>query len=79
MHSSLDHDWHLSPGEARRLQEVLAGQVVREDHVGTIHTVGGVDLAYPRTAAGVVMGRAAVVVPRSRTWSSSSSRSSRVR
>jgi deoxyribonuclease V len=59
---SLDHDWNLSWDEARRIQETLAGQVTREDDFGTIQTVAGVDLAYPRTATGVVTGRAAVVV-----------------
>jgi deoxyribonuclease V len=62
MHLSLDHDWNLSWDEARRVQETLAGQVGRSDDFGPIRTVAGVDLAYPRTATGVVTGRAAVVV-----------------
>jgi deoxyribonuclease V len=62
MQRSLDHDWDLSWDEARRVQASLAGQVVRSDELGTIRTVAGVDLAYPRTATGVVTGRAAVVV-----------------
>jgi deoxyribonuclease V len=62
MHHSVDHDWNLSWDEARRIQEALAGQVTRNDDFGTIRTVAGVDLAYPRTASGVVTGRAAVVV-----------------
>ena len=62
MDASLDHDWNLSWDEARRVQRRLAGQVVRADDFGPIRTVAGVDLAYPRTATGVVTGRAAVVV-----------------
>ena len=62
MHRALDHDWNLSWDEARRIQETLAVQVTRDDDFGTIRTVAGIDLAYPRTATGVVTGRAAVVV-----------------
>lgn len=62
MQRSLDHDWDLSWDEARRVQVALAGQVLRADDFGTIRTVAGVDLAYPRTASGVVTGRAALVV-----------------
>jgi deoxyribonuclease V len=62
MHTSLDHDWNLSWDEARRVQQALADQVTCADDFGTIRTVAGVDLAYPRTATGVVTGRAAVVV-----------------
>jgi len=59
---SVDHDWNLSWDEARRVQETLAGQVTLSDDFDTIRTVAGVDLAYPRTATGVITGRAAVVV-----------------
>jgi deoxyribonuclease V len=62
MHRALDHGWDLSWDEARRVQQVLAGQVTRVDDVGPIRTVAGVDLAYPRTPTGVITGRAAVVV-----------------
>src|SRR4051812_18159736 len=62
MHQALDHGWNLSLDEARRVQETLAEQVARRDDLGSIRTVAGVDLAYPRTATGVVSGRAAVVV-----------------
>jgi len=62
MHLSLDHDWNLSWDDARRLQETLAEQVARTDDFGPIRTVAGIDLAYPRTATGVITGRAAVVV-----------------
>jgi deoxyribonuclease V len=59
---SHDHDWDLSWDEARRVQEELAGHVSCDDDFGALRTVAGVDLAYPRTASGVVIGRAAVVV-----------------
>jgi deoxyribonuclease V len=62
VHYSQDRDWNLSWDEARRLQAALAGQVTRDDDFGSIRTVAGVDVAYPRTATGVVTGRAAVVV-----------------
>ena len=62
MHTSLDRDWNLSWDEARGVQKALAGQVTLADDFGPIRTVAGVDLAYPRTATGVVTGRAAVVV-----------------
>lgn len=62
MYSALDHGWDLSWDEARRVQEVLAGQVRRVDEVGPVRMVAGVDLAYPRTPSGVITGRAAVVV-----------------
>ena len=62
MHPSLDHDWNLSWDDARRVQETLAERVSRQDDFGTIRTVAGIDLAYPRNASGTVTGRAAVVV-----------------
>ena len=62
MQRSLGHDWDLSWDEARRVQTALAEQVIRSDDFEEIRTVAGVDLAYPRTATGVVTGRAAVVV-----------------
>ena len=62
MDASLDHDWDLSWDEARRVQRRLAEQVSCGDDFGPIQTVAGIDLAYPRTATGVVTGRAAVVV-----------------
>lgn len=64
MHPRLDNDWSLSLDEARRAQEALSRQVSLADDLGEIRTVAGIDLGYPRTATGVVTGRAAVVVLR---------------
>jgi len=64
MHPGLDYDWGLSLDEARQLQESLADRVSLNDDVGEIRTIAGIDLSYPRTPAGVVTGRAAVVVLR---------------
>jgi deoxyribonuclease V len=62
--SDLFHRWDLDPAEARALQRQLAGQVVREDRLGTVRAVAGVDLGFPPTQDGSVLGRAAVVVLR---------------
>jgi deoxyribonuclease V len=64
MTSELLHRWDLDPAEARALQLQLAQQVVREDRLGTIRAVAGVDLGFPKTPDGSVLGRAAVVVLR---------------
>jgi len=62
--SEPSHRWDLDEAEARVLQRELARQVVREDRFGTIRTVAGVDLGFPRTPDGGELGRAAVVVLR---------------
>src|SRR5215208_4308675 len=62
--SLLPHKWDLTPSEARALQRELAGRVLREDRFGEISTVAGIDLAFPRTPSGDVLGRAALVVLR---------------
>jgi deoxyribonuclease V len=62
--SQLLHRWDLAPAEARVLQHQLAEQVVREDRFDPIRTVAGVDLGFPKTPDGGVLGRAAVVVLR---------------
>lgn len=62
--SLLPHNWDLTPSEARALQRELAGRVLREDRFGEISTVAGIDLAFPRTPSGDVLGRAALVVLR---------------
>ena len=64
MTSEPSHRWDLDEAEARVLQRELARQVVREDRFGTIRTVAGVDLGFPRTPDGGELGRAAVVVLR---------------
>lgn len=62
MHPSVHHGWDLSRDDARRLQQALAREVMREDDLPELRAVAGVTLGYPRTATGRVIGRAAVVV-----------------
>jgi deoxyribonuclease V len=64
MHPRLDDEWSLSLDEARVAQATLARQVSLFDEFDEIRTVAGIDLGYPRTDSGVVVGRAAVVVLR---------------
>ncbi len=53
------HGWALAPAEARALQERLAGLVVREDRLGPVRRVAGVDVGFE---AGGRLTRAAVAV-----------------
>jgi len=62
MHPSLHHGWDLSRDDARRLQQTLATEVLREDDLPDVRSVAGVHFGYPRTASGAVTGRVAVVV-----------------
>lgn len=62
MHPSLHHGWDLSRDAARRLQQTLASEILREDDFSDVRSVAGVHLGYPRTASGAVTGQAAVVV-----------------
>jgi deoxyribonuclease V len=62
MYPGLEDEWSLSLDEARITQAALALQVSLVDEIDEIHTIAGIDLGYPRTATGVVSGRAAVVV-----------------
>jgi deoxyribonuclease V len=39
------HPWDVTPAEALRLQKTLCGQVIRENRVGAVWTVAGVDVA----------------------------------
>ena len=64
MKPGLSHRWDLSPDEARALQRELAGRVVREDRLGEIRSVAGLDLGFPRLPSGEVVGRAALAVLR---------------
>ena len=57
---TLSHTWDLSPAEARRLQEELRGQVVRENVMsGPPARVAGIDIGFERNGA---VTRAAAVV-----------------
>lgn len=55
--SSFTHPWDLPPAEAIALQKRLAAQVIREDQVGPVTTVAGVDVSIRDDR-----GRAAVAV-----------------
>lgn len=53
------HDWNLSPREAIALQRRLAGRVEREDRLGEVRCIAGVDIGFEQGGA---ITRAAVVV-----------------
>ena len=53
------HEWNLEPDKAIALQRELAKQVVREDRVGKVERVAGVDMAINE---GNGLARAAVVL-----------------
>ncbi len=53
------HDWNLSPREAIALQKRLAGRVEREDRLGEVRRIAGVDIGFEQKGA---ITRAAVVV-----------------
>jgi deoxyribonuclease V len=40
------HSWDVSPAEARGIQESLRHRVVREDHLGAVTKVAGVDVGF---------------------------------
>lgn len=42
--SFFSHSWDMSPQEARRLQMKLATHVIRENRLGTVKTVAGIDV-----------------------------------
>src|SRR6266567_397933 len=39
------HEWTLTPGEAIALQKELASRIIREDQLGPVRFVAGVDMA----------------------------------
>ena len=53
------HDWNLPPREAIALQRRLAGRVEREDRLGEVRCIAGVDIGFEQGGA---ITRAAVVV-----------------
>ncbi|MFW6346729.1 MAG: deoxyribonuclease V [Halomonas sp.] len=53
------HDWDLAPCEAIALQRRLAGRVEREDRLGEVRRIAGVDIGFEQGGA---ITRAAVVV-----------------
>ena len=52
-----DHEWNVSPAEARAIQESLRERVVTEDRFEEIRTVAGVDIGIKKG-----LGRAAAVL-----------------
>lgn len=46
MRTDLVHDWNLEPKEAIALQKRLRDQVVREDRIGTVERVAGIDVGF---------------------------------
>lgn len=57
--SAIRHPWDLAPAEAIRLQKQLSARVRREDALGPVRHVAGVDVGFE---AGNTVTRAAVVV-----------------
>ncbi len=53
------HDWNLAPREAIALQRRLAGRVEREDRLGPVRHIAGVDIGFEQRGE---ITRAAVVV-----------------
>jgi len=53
------HSWDISPTEAIAIQQQLRGEVVREDRLGTVRHVAGVDVGFEEGGA---ITRAAVAV-----------------
>lgn len=59
MMSNQQHPWHVSPAYARLIQSELAVEVERQDRLGNIRHIAGVDIGFE--AAGTVT-RAALVI-----------------
>src|SRR6266446_8756125 len=53
------HDWNLKPDAAIALQRQLAQRIIREDQLGEVHHIAGVDMALNEESG---MARAAVVL-----------------
>jgi len=55
----IEHDWEVTPLEARAIQQRLAARVVTEDQFGPIHSVAGIDVGFEQdntvTRAAVAM------------------------
>jgi deoxyribonuclease V len=59
MPSASLHDWNLAPRDAIALQRRLAGLVEREDRLGEVRRIAGMDIGFEQAGA---ITRAAVVV-----------------
>src|SRR6266702_1446691 len=53
------HEWHLTPDAAVKLQRELTKRIIREDRLGEVRHIAGVDMAINE---GNEMARAAVVL-----------------
>ncbi len=53
------HEWNLAPADAIALQKRLSGRVEREDRLGEVRRIAGVDIGFEQ---GGEVTRAAVVV-----------------
>mgnify|MGYP001442231598 CR=1 FL=1 len=53
------HGWDLTPKEAIALQSALHGRVVREDRIGAVRRVAGVDIGFEQDGR---VTRAAVAI-----------------
>lgn len=67
MEQAISHSWALSENEALDLQRQLVSRVERNDRLGEIRTVAGVDVAYDKhsarlVAAAVVLNAASLTV-----------------
>ncbi|MFT4173902.1 MAG: deoxyribonuclease V [Rhodocyclaceae bacterium] len=56
---AFEHDWTLTPKEAIALQKDVARRVVRQDELGPVRTVAGVDVGFEQGGA---VTRAAIAV-----------------
>lgn len=59
MRLAFEHDWNLTPAEARALQTELAPRVQRRDDFGPLENIAGVDVGFEQ---GGTVTRAAIVV-----------------
>ena len=59
MHLRISHPWDVTPAEARAIQEQLHDRVLRQDRLGDIRRVAGVDVGFEQ---GGRITRAAVAV-----------------
>ena len=46
----ITHSWNLSEEEALKLQHELATKVIKEDYLGEIKNIAGVDVAYDKSS-----------------------------
>lgn len=59
MNDPLRHGWNVTPAQAIRIQQSLRERVIRRDELGTVATIGGVDVGFEDSGH---ITRAAVVI-----------------